>query len=83
MKDITEFIFKILMSIILIYLFNPRYKKEIKLNSETKTLLYIFGFVTIFTSDWSSFIQEIKTIHQIRDTKRMTKKNDKQLKNKQ
>ena len=83
MKDVTEFIFKILMAIILIYLFNPRYKKEIKFTYELKLLLYVFGFLTIFTSDWSKFIEDIKKILQIRNTKRITKKNDQHTKNKQ
>jgi len=59
-KNILEFIFKILMSILLIYLFNPNYKKEIKLNYETKLLLFVFGFVSIFSADWILFAEQLK-----------------------
>lgn len=59
LKKIFEFIFTILMSLLLIYLFNPRYKKDIKLNHETNLLLFLFGFVLIITSDWGLFNQHI------------------------
>ena len=58
-KNVLEFIFKILMSILLIYLFNPN-KKEIKLNYETKLLLFVFGFVSIFSADWVLFAEQLK-----------------------
>lgn len=60
-KNIFEFIFKILMAILLIYLFNPHYKKEVKLDYETKLLIFIFGFVYIFSANWELFVQEIES----------------------
>jgi hypothetical protein len=57
-KDRIEFIFKFLMSILLICLFNPRFSKEnIKLDYETRLLLYLFGFIIILTADWNTFIK--------------------------
>ena len=57
-KERIEFIFIILMSILLIYLFNPRFNREFLINSETKVLLFLFGFILIFTAKWSIFIEE-------------------------
>jgi hypothetical protein len=57
-KDRIEFIFKFLMSILLISLFNPRFTKEnMKLDYETRLLLYLFGFIIILTADWNMFIK--------------------------
>ena len=53
-----EFIFITLMSILLIYLFNPRANKLYLIDGETKLLLYLFGFVLLLTENWSLFIQE-------------------------
>ncbi len=57
-KDRMEFIFITLMSIFLIYLFNPRANNINMINSESKLLLYLFGFVLLLTENWSSFIHE-------------------------
>lgn len=57
-KERFEFIFIILMAILLIYLFNPRHDKSILIDNETKILLYLFGFVLLITSDWNTFIKE-------------------------
>lgn len=51
-KDRLEFFFIVLMSFLLIYLFNPRYDKPIFIDRETKILLYMFGFVLLITSKW-------------------------------
>ena len=57
-KDRIEFIFKFLMSILLISLFDPRFTKEnMKLDYETRLLLYLFGFIIILTADWNMFIK--------------------------
>ncbi len=57
-KDRIEFIFITLMSILLLYLFNPRANNLNMISGETKLLLYLFGFVLLLTENWSSFIQE-------------------------
>ena len=57
-KDRTEFIFIIMMALLLIYLFNPRNNKPLILDYETKLLLFLFGFILIITAKWSIFIQQ-------------------------
>ena len=52
-----EFIVTILMASLLIILFNPVNRKIVILNTEAKTLLYLFGLLLIITADWSHFIQ--------------------------
>jgi hypothetical protein len=59
-KERVEFIFKILMALLLIYLFSPRANRTIMINDETKVLLYLFGFVLLITSNWSMFFKESK-----------------------
>lgn len=57
-KERFEFIFIILMAILLIYLFNPRNIIDRPLNYETKLLLYLFGFILIITAKWDVFFKE-------------------------
>ena len=57
-KERLEFIFIFLMSILLIYLFNPRQNRNNMINDETKILLYLFGFVLLITANWKTFIGE-------------------------
>ena len=57
-KHQTEFIFTIMMSFLVIYLYNPRYQNDKNMGKETKILIYIFGFIVILTSDWTQFIHE-------------------------
>ena len=57
-KSRAEFIFITLMSALLMYLFYPRAKHLNMIDSETKLLLYLFGFVLLLTENWSIFIQE-------------------------
>ena len=59
-KGRVEFIFVILMSFLLIYLFNPRKNRLSMINGETKLLLYLFGIVLLITADWSNFVEESK-----------------------
>jgi hypothetical protein len=60
-KERLEFIFKFLMSILLISLFNPRtHKGAVLIEGETKLLLYLFGFVLIITAKWDDFFRESK-----------------------
>lgn len=65
LKKMSEFIFTILMSVLVIYLFNPRYKRDSKLDYETKLLLFAFGFVSILGANWDLFKEQsgyIKTL---------------------
>lgn len=55
-KDQVEFIFNIAMALLIIILFNPRQKKHLKIDSETRLLLYLFGYLLVISADWSSFI---------------------------
>ena len=59
-KERIEFIFVLLMSVLLIYLFNPRKDKSVLINYETKLLLYLFGFVLLIMAKWDTFIKEAK-----------------------
>jgi hypothetical protein len=59
-RDRIEFVFIILMSILLIYLFNPRFNRENLINVEIKLLLFLFGFILILTAKWNIFIEESK-----------------------
>ena len=59
-KKRVEFIFIVLMSILLIYLFNPRVNRLNMIDNETKILLYLFGFILLLTSDWEQFFQDSK-----------------------
>ena len=57
-KERVEFVFIAFMSIMLIYLFNPRQNREVLLDFETKLLLYLFGFILLITAKWDIFIKE-------------------------
>lgn len=57
-KERFELIFIALMSILLIYVFNPRYDNINLIDKETKILLYLFGFILLITSDWEVFFKE-------------------------
>jgi hypothetical protein len=54
-RDRFEFIFTILMSILLIYLFNPTQTKKVIVEHETLLLLFLFGIILLIKADWGSF----------------------------
>ena len=54
-RGVTELIFIISMSIILIYSFYPRWTTPVQLTTETKLLFFLYGVITIITSDWDVF----------------------------
>jgi uncharacterized membrane protein YiaA len=66
-KERLEFVFIILMSALLTYLFNPRQNRNNMINSETKLLLYLFGFVLLITANWSTFIGESIWVERAQD----------------
>jgi hypothetical protein len=65
-KNRIEFLFIAMMSSLLIYLFNPYYNNMGMITSETKLLLYLFGFILILTADWSLFIRESPIVKDIK-----------------
>ena len=67
-KERLEFIFKILMAILLIWLFNPRTQKAVLIEGETKLLLYLFGFILIITAEWKDFFAESKSFKEIQQS---------------
>lgn len=67
-KNKFEFIFICLMSILLVYLFNPTKNRDRMLDEETKILLFLFGFVLLITAKWNTFFKEdllVQTIQKI------------------
>ena len=66
-KERVEFVFIILMSFLLIYLFNPKTNRLFMIDRETKILLFLFGFILIITANWSIFIQESKLFKDIKE----------------
>ena len=66
-KGRVEFVFIILMSLLLVYLFNPRKNRLNRINAEAKLLLYLFGIVLLITADWSNFVEESKWFQQIQE----------------
>jgi hypothetical protein len=63
----AEFVYTVLMALLLMYLFRNGLKgnKICIKDKETLTLLYLFGFILIFTSNWSVFITESKWFNEI------------------
>lgn len=57
-KERFELIFTVLMSALLIYIFNPRYNNFNLIDKETKVLFYLFGFVLIITAKWRIFFEQ-------------------------
>jgi|688.fasta_scaffold432098_2 hypothetical protein len=57
-KERIEFVFKTMMSILLIYIFHPRLNNMKLLDYETRILFYLFGFILLFTANWDVFIKE-------------------------
>ena len=56
-KERLEFVFVALMSILFIYLFNPR--------TGTSILLYLFGLFLLITAKWGEFFTESKTFKRV------------------
>lgn len=60
-KERVEVLFKGLMAILLIYLFNPIFNKtdNMILNYETRLFLFIFGIIIFLTADWETIFKNI------------------------
>ncbi len=59
-EERAEFIFIACMSILLIYIFNPRWTVHPRINHETRLLFYLYGCIIILTADWGLFFKETK-----------------------
>ena len=57
-KQRAEFVFIALMSMLLIYIFNPRTNRILLINKESKLLFYLFGFILLITAKWEVFITD-------------------------
>ena len=57
-KKHIELLFKFLMSLLLIYIFNPRYNRVHLINYEAKLLFFLFGIILIVTAQWKEIINE-------------------------
>ena len=55
-KERFEFVFIILMSALLVYIFNPRHSKLHLIDTEMTILFYLFGIVLVVSSKWHHFI---------------------------
>ena len=66
-KERVEFLFIVLMSAMLIYLFYPRSTEKIVIDFETKLLLYIFGIILLISAKWTIFIKESPVFMKIQE----------------
>ena len=55
-KNKFEIVFKILMALLLIFLFNPRTERSVLIDKETKILLFLFGIILILTTKWNKIV---------------------------
>ena len=74
-----EFIFIFSMSLLLIYLFNPRINRLYMVDTETRLLLYLFGFILIISADWEKFLNNAKSKILINITKFLRNLGPKQI----
>ena len=56
MKNRFEFIFLMLIAILLIIIFNPFIKKTVKINNITKTLIFLYAIIIILNFIWIRFM---------------------------
>ena len=68
--DRIEFIYKISMAFLIIALFKSAITEGMLCiyDKETLFLMYIFGFILLFTADWTHFISESVWITKIQTT---------------
>jgi hypothetical protein len=67
--DRIEFIYTFLMAILIIALFKNAVKVGVLCiyDKETIFLMYVFGFILLFTADWNEFISESTIITNIQN----------------
>jgi len=54
-RNLTENIFIVLVSLLLIYLFNPYHDNKYLDDKYVKVLFFIYGILMLVTFDWSEF----------------------------
>jgi len=54
-REFTEFVFILLMCLLIIYVFHPRKDHMQYMTDEIKMLIYLFGWIILITADWGSF----------------------------
>jgi len=57
LRSSCEFIVTALISLLLIYLFNPLYPKLYLIDKETKIVLFLFGIILLLTAKWNDFLR--------------------------
>ena len=57
-KNIFEFLFVFLMSLLLLYVFNPR--NHVHINYETKLLFFLLGIILLITAKYGIFFKDSK-----------------------
>jgi uncharacterized membrane protein len=57
-KTRTDFVFMVSMAFLFIFVFNPWKNNDKYLDTHSKYLMYLFGFIILFTSDWNTFISD-------------------------
>jgi hypothetical protein len=65
-KDRCEFIFIAGISLLILYLFNPRGQPKI-IDATTKFLLFVFGILVLIHSNWELFFKESKWIQELQE----------------
>ena len=67
--DRVEFIYTFLMAILIIALFKNAVKVGVLCiyDKETIFLMYVFGFILLFTADWNEFISESTIITNVQN----------------
>ena len=69
-KERTEFIFTILMALLLIIVFNPHTTHTAEeIDTEMKLLMFLFGWILIITAKWKVFFEETKWLSYFISTK--------------
>lgn len=64
-KERMEFIFIALMSVLLIYIFNPKSNRSANLDFETRMLLFILGIILLMSANWKTFFKETPLVKKI------------------
>ena len=70
LKEQSEFVFVFCMAILLIIVFNPWFdnQKYINIHKDLGILFYLFGFILLFTANWSLLFQESHIFKRIKNT---------------
>ncbi len=61
-KTHIELLFKFLMALLLIYIFNPRQNRIHLIDKEAKVLFFLFGIILVATADWKHIFKESRIV---------------------